>query len=189
MARDVTRRPESDPLRKVRFREAAREIVAKDRYDRKHGLPVDTAGAIARAMERAYRQGFLDAQGDPSKPMENDTPAGQAIDWFLIPPRPRAAFWTICLFTLGKGERRAGEGHLAPAITERGTPGWKLTVPGGNFRDKPFGETTLVPLVHLGLLELAEGPSERLVLTTRGCLTWWRFLERGGEFPEDLTQI
>lgn len=52
------RKPESDPLRRARFREAAREIVAKDRYDRKRGLPVDTGGAIAHAMERAYRQGF-----------------------------------------------------------------------------------------------------------------------------------
>ena len=78
---------------------------------------------------------------------------------------------------------------MAPANTERGTLGWKLTVPGGNFHDKRFGENTLVPLVYLGLLELAQEPPERLVLSTRGCLTWWRFLERGGEFREDLTQI
>jgi hypothetical protein len=189
LARDVARKAGADPLRKIRFREAAREIVAKDRYDRKHGLPVDTAGAIARALERAYRQGFLEAQSDPSTTIEDDPLPGEAIEWVLIPPRPRAAFWTICLFILGKGEQRAGEGHLAPTITERGTPGWKLTIPAGDFRDKPFGEKTLVPLVHLGLLELAEEPPERLVVSVRGCMTWWRFLERGGEFPEDLTQI
>lgn len=189
MARDESRKPESDPIRKVRFREAAREIVAKDRYDRKHGMPVDTAGAIARAMERAYRQGFLDAQGASTGPIQNEAPSEDVVDWALIPPRPRAVFWTICLFTIGKGERRAREGHLLPAITERGTPGWKLTVPAGDFRDKPFGEKTLLPLVRLGLLELANEPSERLIVSEQGTATWLRFLERGGDYPDDLTQI
>jgi hypothetical protein len=91
----------------VRFREAAREIVDKDRRDRKRGPPVDTEGAIARAMERAFRQGFLDAQGDLSKPMEDEAPPGEAC----------------------------------------------------------------------------------LVVSARGCVTWWHFLKRGGEFPEDLTQV
>ena len=44
-----------DPRRKARFREIARGIVAKDRYNRKYGIAVDTAGAIAQALERAYR--------------------------------------------------------------------------------------------------------------------------------------
>ena len=48
----------ADPHRKANFREEARGIVAKDRYDRKYGHAVDTAGAIARALERAYKQGF-----------------------------------------------------------------------------------------------------------------------------------
>jgi hypothetical protein len=56
------RRPAPNAHRKVRFREMARDIVAKDRHDRKYGLAVETAGAIARALERAYRQGFEDAQ-------------------------------------------------------------------------------------------------------------------------------
>ena len=47
--------PAPDPWRKARFREEARDIVAKDRYDRKYGRAVDTVGAIARALERAYK--------------------------------------------------------------------------------------------------------------------------------------
>lgn len=179
---------ESDALREVRFREAARQIVAKDRYNRKHGMPVDTAGAIAR-YGRAYRQGFLDAQAGSPGPFDNEGHPGKETEWALIPPRPRAAFWTICLFTIGKGERRAGEGHLSPAITGRGTPGWKLTLPARDFRDKPFREKTLAPLVRLGLLELANEPSERLIVSERGTATWFRFLDRGGDYPDDLTQI
>ena len=59
-------KPSVDPYRKARFREEARGIVFKDRDDRKYGRAVDTAGAIARALERAYRQGFADAQDDPA---------------------------------------------------------------------------------------------------------------------------
>ena len=55
------RKPSLDTYRKARFREEDRGIVFKDRDDRKYGRAVDTAGAIGRAMERAYRQGFADA--------------------------------------------------------------------------------------------------------------------------------
>jgi hypothetical protein len=114
LSRSGVRRPGADPIRKARFREAAREIVAKDRHDRKYGFLVDTAGAVARAMERAYRQGFADAQGEPPMPATGGLQSGEAIDRALIPPRPRTAFWTICLFILGKGERKEGPGILCP---------------------------------------------------------------------------
>jgi hypothetical protein len=134
------RRPDADPIRKARFRESARAIVAKDRHDRKYGLPVDTAGAVARAMERAYREGFADAQGEPAMPAASDAAAGETIDWALIPPRPRTAFWTICLFILGKGERTDGAGHLVPATTERNTAGWQLIWPAAILRKSRSGK-------------------------------------------------
>jgi hypothetical protein len=30
-------------------------------------------------------------------------------------------------------------------------------------------------------------PEPYLVVSARGQATWWRFLERGGQYPEDLT--
>ena len=179
-----------DSTRKVRFREAARKIVAKDRHDREYGFPVDPAGAATRAMEHAYREGFADAQGRPP-PMRaaTDVPLDGAIDWALIPPRPRTAFWTICLFILGKGGQTDGAGHLVPATTARGTAGWRLVLPSGNFDKQPLGERTIVPLVRFGLLELADAGPERLLVSGRGRATWWRFLERGGQYKEDLTLV
>jgi len=56
----------ADPSRKARFREIAREIVAKDRYNRKYGLSADTAGALANALERAYREGTRDGEHGPA---------------------------------------------------------------------------------------------------------------------------
>ena len=182
------RRPEADPRRKIRFRETARDIVAKDRYERRSGLSVDTAGAITRALERAYRQGFADAQSEsPRIQYENDD--GGAMEWVFIPPRPRNAFWSICLFICGREEPLKNAGCLLPTTTQRGTPGWILSVPSCTSYEKELGDKTINPLVRLGLLEAAKDDSWRLLLTDRGIATWRLFLERGGEFPEDLTNI
>src|SRR3546814_11802620 len=91
-----------DPRRKARFREIARGIVAKDRYNRKYGIAVDTAGAIAQALERAYRDGVRDDPAAAFQAPEQDD-AGP-LEWALIPPRPRDAFWSI-----RSEERRVGK--------------------------------------------------------------------------------
>ncbi|PAQ04337.1 hypothetical protein LRP31_33835 (plasmid) [Mesorhizobium mediterraneum] len=167
----------------------ARDIVAKDRHDRKYGMAVDTAGAIARALEKAYRQGFEDNR--VGRPSQSQEPAAQdgPLDWALIPPRPRNAFWSICLFTLGRGESPSEMGYLAAATTERGTPGWRLVVPGLSYHDKSIGEKTIIPLVRLGLIEPALDEPHCLVVSTRGAQTWWLFHARGGRYPEDLTDV
>ncbi len=190
--RSGQRRPGKDPHRTAAFREAARAIIFKERGDRRAGLNVDTAGAIARALERAYAQGFADAQA-PTPPPEAAPGADAAgaigpVEWVLIPPRPRNAFWTICLFVLGRDPAAMldGTGHLYPAMTPSGRPGWQLVTRTGR-EDKPFGKTTLLPLIRLGLLNPMQEPDRRLVVSARGLATWRRFLERGGQFPEDLT--
>lgn len=63
-------------------------------------------------MERAYREGFVDAQGEPHMPSAGEVRTAKTIDWALILPRPRTALWTICLFVLGTGERTDGKGIL-----------------------------------------------------------------------------
>jgi hypothetical protein len=111
----MSRRPRTaaaDPHRKANFREEARGIVAKDRYDRKYGHAVDTAGAIARALERAYKQGFADAQDDHVRPTREVSDGGP-LEWVLIPPRPRNAFWSCCLFMFGRHGDQPRGGYLA----------------------------------------------------------------------------
>ena len=192
------RRPAKDPPRTAAFREAARAIVFKDRDDRRAGLSVDTAGATARALERAYAQGFADAQAsaspvvEPSKAIAAGDAAGP-VEWVLIPLRPRDAFWTLCLSALGRdtaampdGAALGGAGHLRLTALPSGRPGWQLVTRTGR-EDKPFGYNTLLPLVCLGLLDPVQEPDRRLVVSARGLATWRRFLERGGQFPGDLT--
>jgi hypothetical protein len=183
------RRPATDTRRKVRFREMARGIVAKDRHDRKYGYAVDTAGAIARALEQAYRQGFDDAQIElptAAAPTSTATDDG-VLEWVMIPPRPRNAFWTICLFCLGRGrsDQPGGGGCVVPEVTERGTPGWRI-VTSAHSDIKVIGEKTIKPLIRSGLLAVTE---DGLVITDEGRATWERFLKRGGRFPDDLTSI
>jgi len=77
---------------------------------------------------------------------------------------------------------------MVPETTERGTPGWRLVA--FNDRDiKVMGENTLKPLLRLGLLALTEDTPRRLIVSDRGMATWKRFIERGGQFPEDLTSV
>jgi hypothetical protein len=150
---------------------------------------VDTAGAIARALERAYRQGFAAAQAEATAPPKAVADAAESLEWALIPPRPRTAFWSLCLSALGRGDGPEGAAHLVPATTARGTPGWQLVQPDRPSTDKPIGEKTILPLLRLGLLEIADEAPARLRISTRGKATWRRFLQRGGQFPEDLTDI
>ncbi len=161
-----------DPRRKARFREIARAIVAKDRSDRKYGLTVDTAGALAQALERAYRDGVRDGPA-ASTPLPEQSDTGP-VEWALIPPRPREGFWSICLSILGGNSGQSRDGHLAPAITERGTPGWAI-VTEGRSPDRVIGERSNRPLVRLNLLDHAPDRREHLLLTERGRETWHPF--------------
>ena len=179
--------PAPDPWRKARFREEARDIVAKDRYDRKYGRAVDTAGAIARALERAYKLGHADAQNGPADSAPEISPDGP-IEWALIPPRPRNAFWSCCLFMFGRTGDKARRGHLEPDMTERGTMGWRLVVEGLP-PEKVIGQNSIRPLVQLGLIDRDPDIQEYLTVSERGRATWERFLAEGGHYPEDLTSF
>jgi hypothetical protein len=139
-------------------------------------------------MERTYRQGFETAQLERPVPSSKPPDAEDALDWVLIPPRPRSAFWTVCRFMLGRDGEQERDGHLVPLITERETPGWQLVMSDGGF-EKAIGEKTIVPLVRLGLLENAGDGPKQLLISNRGRATWRLFLQRGGHYPEDLTQV
>ena len=106
------------------------------------------------------------------------------MDWVLIPPRPRNAFWSCCLFTFGRQADKARPGHLEPAVTERGTQGWRLVV-NGFEPDGVIGTSSIGPLVRPGLLEPDPAAPGSLTVSARGRATWEQFLQTGGQFPED----
>lgn len=177
----------TDQSRKARFREEARLIVQKDRYDRGRGVTVDTAGAIARALDRAYRMGFDEATAGTSEEPE----ATGWVHWSMIGFRPRAAFYSLCLPMFGNAglfpERASEEreGYLEHATTVRGTDGWRIVV-DRLPHDFVFASRTIEPLVRLGLLDAVPDRPEHLHVTARGHATWMRFVNTGGRFPHDV---
>ncbi len=183
-----SRRPRRDAYRTAQFRDIARGIVAKDRNDRRDGFSVDTAGAIARALERAFREGFIAAH-EADETFASTVPSGSGhngpIDWLLIPPRPRNAFWTCCLFILGEDGQVESSGCLQPITTVRGTPGWRLVVGGSRNLSDEFGDRTIQPLLRLGLLQLLHTSPDLLGISPLGYETWMAFRARGGRYPED----
>jgi len=67
-----TRGPPGNADRKRRFRETARDILHMAKVKRQFGEAVDAAGALASAMERAYRFGFEDAlKGSAGSKVDN----------------------------------------------------------------------------------------------------------------------
>lgn len=180
MSRSV--KPQTDPHRQSRFREEARGIMARDRLGRKHGGKIDTGAAIARAFERAYKLGFMDAQADRIDAASEALVEG-ALKWALIPPRPRHAFWSLCMRTSRLDDRR---GHLRPVLTARGTKGWQL-VAEGSEPERTMGDGSIRPLVRLRLIEPDPDVTTYLVVGAHGLATWTRFLREGGRLPDDLT--
>jgi hypothetical protein len=160
---------------------------------RQRGEAVDTAGAVARAMEQAYRLGFDDAlkgpqgSGADGATAQGSAPTSDAMAWTLIPPRTRSTFWSICLAALGREGRNATSSYLEPVPTRRGTRAWELVVPDRQTFEKSVGNGTIVTLLRLGLLEEANEDA-RVILSDYGIRTWNRFCERGGRWPDDLVE-
>lgn len=185
--------PPGNADRKRQFRETARDILHMAKVKRQFGEAVDAAGAVARAMEQAYRMGFEDAlrgaaeseAGDALTPP--DPAHSDAMAWTLIPPRTRGTFWSICLAALGREGRTATASYLESVPTGGGRLAWQLVVPEGQPYEKRVGDGTIVTLCRLGLLE--EGEDEtRVILSDYGIRTWNRFCERGGQWPDDLVE-
>ena len=135
-------------------------------------------------MERAYRQGFEDAQLEPPANHNVASPQEDALEWTSIPPRPRNTFWTICLFSLGtENIPDQSDCYLIPVTTKRGTPGWQLIQPGRTQCNLIFGHQTFIPLARLGLFDYEDRESGRVaLLSDRAVATWKLFRER-----EELT--
>jgi len=187
------RGPSGNADRKRRFRETARDILHMAKVKRQFGQAVDAAGAVASAMERAYRFGFEDAlKGSAGSKVDNaSASASEAPDdamlWTMIPPRTRGTFWSICLAALGREGRTATRSYLEKVPARGGKWVWQLVVPERQPYEKRVGDGTITTLFRLGLLEYGEDET-RVILSDYGIKTWNRFCERGGQWPDDLVE-
>lgn len=138
--------------RRAAFREIARAIVRTDRERRKFGLTVDTGGAVARALERAFQAGMAMKHAHAHRGHTDTRPT----EWLDIPPRPRIALWSICLWSLGTETPSSPEATAHFVFRNRQ---WAIHVDSREIsEERGYGDRTVKPLVKLGLLA-ATGPN------------------------------
>lgn len=173
--------------RRAEFKEIARDIIWNDREKRKYGHSVDTAGAIARALEKAYQRGRKEERdGEPLYP---DQIPGSPIEWKLIPSLPRRAFWSVCLFILGRTEQeKPFVGGLELIRNERdGRLRWVIirswSEPDHYDISFSWGPRTIQTLIKLGLLIPTE--DRKVEISELGKRTWGQALSEsiGDLFP------
>lgn len=172
-------------FRKGEFRELARGIVWKDRDSRKHGRNTNTGGAIAQALEAAYKLGLAHAIGGAQvapKPRKTEAPDAP-LPWNTIPPRSRSAFESIVQFKWLVLDTAASLQGLP--FTNSVDCYWDL----GEKADpnairykycRSYSASTLAPVVRLGLMRMADVEAGTLyVLTHKGEATWALALQEG----------
>lgn len=160
--------------RRSMFREVARHIVKTDRESRKYGVTVDTAGAIARALEQAFKAGAKAGVAALEPRGSSNSRARQPQEWLELPPRPRAALWTICLWSLGSDTPPTSE---LPVSIRRQSNRWAINVetgPGHDPLTTDYGDRTIRPLVKLDLLEVTDEQGRSLRLTDLARRIWQR---------------
>lgn len=162
-------------LRKGEFRERAREIVAKDRECKKFGRSVDTGGAIARAMESAYKLGLAHGANQVAL-TEVASAADEGIAWTLIPARSRSAFERIVAFNLVV--MRPNVESPLPSLNNV----WRCFQQRGAGSElaETFAKSTFAPLVRLGLMEERKLESATILdVTSLGAATYARAISDG----------
>lgn len=165
--------------RKLVFNEIARQIIARDRLARKYGRSQNTIGEIARMLEWAYLAG-----GD-GETFENPNalPAQEGaavVDWIEIPPRPREVFWELCSLRIGDdpAQHSGSDLKLFAKLDEGGKLKWGVQTHDQCSSDFGWSESTITPLLKLGLLEPDECASNSLRITKKGLNTWVAYKQR-----------
>lgn len=163
--------------RKGEFRETARDIVWKDRENKKIGRSADTGGAISRAMEAAYKLGLAHGSVDVARPSANPEDVSQVkpVAWNTIPPRPRSAFeqilqfnWIVVL---------AVDAHPWQRQSDRWACYWEwgeeVSEGHGYKLAHTFSRSTLAPIVRLGLMKETSAAGRTLLEPTPLAAATW----------------
>jgi hypothetical protein len=159
--------------RKAEFRETAREILWKDRYDRKSRVSVDTGGAIARALEQAYKLGLAHAQDTSPRPQAKKVDPDAPVPWKRLSSRARSVLESILHFNWSVVLVRAQDDWSPDRWGcywdwgDRKPPEQRIELA------QTYSRATLAPLIGLGLMrEETVGDRATLVPTAKGIASW-----------------
>lgn len=161
---------------KAQFREEARRIIRADRAARMSGASQNTIGAVAAALERAFKLG-RDGGGAPASP---------ALSWEGIPPRAREALEYLGIKSRPIHGLRE-EGLVLVPDDVNGRTRWR--VEGADESERTYPAIAINPLVKLGLLEAPQGREDALQLSPSGAAAfdgyWARRLKRDPSLPNE----
>jgi hypothetical protein len=172
--------------RRGEFRELAKDIVWKDRDYRKIGRSADTGGAIARAMEAAYKLGLSHGatpQTATSISGQEEAETGKTcVPWKAIPTRARSAFESIIRFNwlvllVLNAEPWKSQPDKWACYSNAG----ENCAPDERIKlAQTFSPSTLQPLINLGLMqEKTIAEKTMLVPTELAAATWIAAIEAG----------
>jgi len=158
-----------EPRLRAEFRKAAREIIGRDRFARKHGLSQNTIGEIERALVGAFELGRTLGDMPFAPPRAADHP----LDWEELAPRGREVLDSLTY----RNEAYPTSPPLGLRRLEiAGRNRWALIWPDGRVSERHVATGSVDPLVRLGLLEPGEA-EDVLILSPRGfatCEAYWR---------------
>lgn len=162
-------KPSPANTRSSTFRNWARDITEGVKRKRDRRENVDLNGELARAMERAYRQGFEDAQTDKNplgravstasskKPLDPRDPTPLSRD--DISDKIFKAYYNICTGKWSRPENWNGKAEIAfytqkeLSYSPGKQPPWDLVSQYGSNYGNDHAHRTIVQLVKLGLLQ------------------------------------
>ncbi|MFG6573458.1 hypothetical protein ACGYLO_17840 [Sulfitobacter sp. 1A13353] len=164
-------KPAPANTRSKTFRAWARDISQAVKQKRDFGRSVDINGEMARAMERAYQQGFEDrasgrnplgeskVTGKPRKPNAATDPNDPTpLDRDDISDKIHGAFYSICLHKWGLREHEHETPKTAVYMQDEVSydfgkePRWRLIAHSKSHDEKGLAHRTLMQLVKIGLL-------------------------------------
>lgn len=174
----------SPDLRKIRFKEIAKEIISRDRDYRKAGVSVDTAGSVARALEKAFKLGQQVAFGEIKPAPKNAAVNSIYMEWRAIPIRSRDALDTIF---------RYGYVLILQHEPWKGKDAWYCYkhLAGEYSHHGKYGVQTISILIRDNLVEIIKGKDGRSYIspTKYGLFTWKKAMKDRHISPGKITSI
>ena len=155
------------------FREIARNIVARDRFARRHCLSQNSIGEIESALVKAHALGRT-SQADGVSTRESDLKAG--VDWISVPPRSRETLESMTACFSERLGTPDSQPHELECFTENGQIRWAL-VRHSIREHHSVANGSAAPLARMHLIAPVDALGARYALTAVGvavCRDYWR---------------
>lgn len=168
----LTKPSKLDPRTRSLFREMARDIVARDRYARRHCLSQNTIGEIERALVKAHALGRTSIDSVSTRESHSEA----VVDWVSIPPRSRETLVSMSACFSQRWSIPDSQPYEIERFTENGRIRWAIVCHG--VRDHhSVANGSAAPLARMDLIAAIDALGTRYTLTAIGvatCRDYWR---------------